>query len=119
LAHKIYGGADYFLMPSLFEPCGLSQMIAQRYGTLPIVRYTGGLRDTVHGYDGIKDDGLADGIGFKDYDEQGLDYAMGLAKEVSKNQNLYYTLAKRAMALDRSWKVSCLEYVKMYKSLLK
>lgn len=119
LAHKIYAGCDYFLMPSLFEPCGLSQMIAQRYGTLPIVRYTGGLADSVHGYDGVADNLQVDGIGFRDYDERGMDYAMGIAKDLYANQRLYYRIAKRAMGLDRSWAVSAKEYVKLYKSLLK
>ena len=106
-------------MPSLFEPCGLSQMIAQRYGTLPIVRYTGGLADSVHGYDGVADNLQVDGIGFRDYDERGMDYAMGIAKDLYANQRLYYRIAKRAMGLDRSWAVSAKEYVKLYKSLLK
>jgi starch synthase len=116
LAHKIYAGCDYFLMPSLFEPCGLSQMIAQRYGTLPIVRYTGGLRDTVHGYLPTSCE-ASDGIGFNDYNEQGLDYGFALSREVSANQKLYYEMARRAMGLDRSWKKSAHDYLKLYRTL--
>ena len=71
LAHKIYAGSDLFLMPSLFEPCGIGQMIAQRYGTLPIVRRTGGLKDSVIGYDGYNLD-KANGFGFDDFNAQAL-----------------------------------------------
>lgn len=118
LAHKIYAGCDYFLMPSLFEPCGISQMIAQRYGTLPIVRYTGGLRDTVNGYDGqeIKN---ANGIGFNDYNEAGLDYAFALSRQLSGVPANYFQVATNAMALDRSWKKSAKEYEKLYNALVK
>jgi len=118
LAHKIYAGCDYFLMPSLFEPCGISQMVAQRYGTLPIVRYTGGLRDTVDGYDGreVKD---ANGIGFNDYNESGLDYGMALARRLASDRPSYFACAKNAMALDRSWKKSANEYEKLYNALVK
>lgn len=116
LAHKIYGGCDYFLMPSLFEPCGISQMIAQRYGTLPIVRYTGGLRDTVKGYDGekVKD---ADGIGFNDYNETGLDYAFALSRKLSQDQPSYVEAATNAMALDRSWSNSAEIYLGIYREI--
>lgn len=116
LAHKIYAGSDFFLMPSLFEPCGISQMIAQRYGTLPIVRYTGGLSDTVHGY---RDLGSSkpDGLAFRDYNEQGLDYAVGLAEETYSNQGLYYEMARWAMGLDRSWKKSAARYRDLYRSI--
>lgn len=117
LAHKIYAGCDYFLMPSLFEPCGISQMIAQRYGTLPLVRFTGGLKDTVVGYDG-KNAEQADGIGFNDYNETGLDYGFGLAKELFADQASYLEVASNAMRLDRSWKKSAHEYAKLYESLL-
>lgn len=115
-AHKIYAGSDYFLMPSLFEPCGISQMISQRYGTLPIVRYTGGLRDTVHGYDGAsaKD---ADGIGFNDYNESGLDYGIGLSERLFRDQPSYYLAARNAMKIDHSWKKSAESYQKLYKSI--
>jgi starch synthase len=118
LAHKVYAGCDYFLMPSLFEPCGISQMIAQRYGTLPIVRYTGGLRDTVEGYDG-KEVKNANGLGFNDYNEGGLDYAFALAKELSSTPEKYFAVAQNAMALDRSWKKSANDYEKLYNALVK
>ena len=116
LAHKVYAGSDFFLMPSLFEPCGISQMIAQRYGTLPIVRYTGGLRDTVQGYRDLGSK-KPDGIAFRDYNEQGLDYAIGLAEEIYRDQGLYYALARTAMGLDRSWKKSAKRYMELYSSL--
>ncbi|MCI1245161.1 MAG: glycogen synthase [Bacilli bacterium] len=119
LAHKIYAGSDFFLMPSLFEPCGLSQMIAQRYGTLPIVRFTGGLSDTVEGYDETKGGEGCDGIGFRNYDEGSLEYAMSLSRKVAKDKNLYYGMAKRAMGIDHSWRSSEKRYVKLYEDLLK
>lgn len=117
LAHKIYAGSDFFLMPSLFEPCGISQMISQRYGTLPIVRYTGGLVDTVEGYTG---DNLeeANGIGFNDYNEEGLDYAFEISRRLYSNQKEYYVVARNAMALDRSWASSAKNYLGLYKELV-
>ena len=91
-------------------------MIAQRYGTLPIVRYTGGLRDTVKGYDGekVKD---ADGIGFNDYNETGLDYAFALSRKLSKDPSSYYEAARNAMALDRSWSNSAEIYLGIYREI--
>jgi starch synthase len=117
LAHKIYAGCDFFLMPSLFEPCGISQMIAQRYGDLPIVRYTGGLCDTVKGYlgDGVKD---STGIGFNDYNVQGLDYAFGLSRQLYSSQKEYYEVARNAMKLDRSWKQSANFYEGIYREIV-
>ena len=117
LAHKIYAGIDYFLMPSLFEPCGLSQMISQRYGALPIVRYTGGLRDTVKGYIG-NDKEKTDGIGFNDYNVSGLDYALGVASGLYKNHAALNGCVGNAMAIDHSWKKSASEYEKLFLSLL-
>ncbi|MCR5514597.1 MAG: glycogen synthase [Bacilli bacterium] len=116
IAHKIYAGCDYFLMPSLFEPCGISQMIAKRYGTLPIVRYTGGLADTVVGYnkDNLK---VADGIGFNDYNDSGLGYAVGLSRELFEDKKAFWTCVKNAMKCDHSWKNSANEYLKIYHSL--
>lgn len=118
LAHKVYAGCDYFLMPSLFEPCGISQMISKRYGTLPIVRYTGGLVDTVIGY--TKDNlEKAGGIGFNDYNEAGLGYAIGLSKELYADQKAFWTCVKNAMTDDHSWKKSAMEYEAIYHSLAK
>lgn len=118
LAHKIYAGSDFFLMPSLFEPCGISQMVAQRYGTLPIVRYTGGLRDTVLGYDS-RDAKDANGIGFNDYNEGGLDFALDLARRLNADRAGYFACARNAMALDRSWEKSANQYEKLYNALVK
>ena len=116
LAHKIYAGSDFFLMPSKSEPCGLSQMIALRYGSVPIVRETGGLRDTVSDCG----DGKGNGFTFKTYNAGDMNGA------VYRGLSLYYDdkegfekLKKRAMKCDNSWKKSALDYIKLYKSLLK
>ena len=79
-------------MPSLFEPCGIGQMIAQRYGTLPIVRTTGGLKDTVIGYDGTNED-VADGFVFDNYDEYWMKLTTNYALEQYKNQKVFKKLA--------------------------
>lgn len=117
LAHKIYAGIDFFLMPSLFEPCGISQMISHRYGALPIVRYTGGLRDTVEGYDGRNAES-ADGIGFNDYNDAGLDYGLGLAASLYKDKKTLGTLVGNAMGKDHSWKKSALLYLSLFQSVI-
>lgn len=115
LAHKIYAGADIFLMPSKSEPCGLAQMVALRYGTIPVVRETGGLNDT------IKDsgDGVGNGFTFKLYNAHDMLFAIGRALD------LYYgdkegweILKKRAIECDNSWARSAGEYIKLYKSLI-
>lgn len=113
LAHKIYAGSDFFLMPSLFEPCGISQMIAQRYGTLPIVRATGGLKDTVTPFLGFPNNS-ASGIVFNDYNEAGLDYGIGMARSLYADQSLYYAIARNAMKLDHGWETSAREYLRLY-----
>lgn len=118
LAHKIYAGSDFFLMPSLFEPCGISQMISERYGTLPIVRKTGGLADTVVGFNGTNEK-IADGIVFNDYNDTGLSYALEMSEKIYNDQDLYYKLAKNGMSKDWSWKNSAEEYQKLYQELLK
>ncbi len=117
LAHKIYAGIDFFLMPSLFEPCGLSQMISQRYGALPIVRYTGGLRDTVKGYTG-KANEKTDGIGFNDYNISGLSYALGVAEGLYQNREAMEKCVANAMMANHSWKRSAALYEKLFFSLL-
>ena len=113
LARKIYAGADMFLMPSQSEPCGLAQMVAMRYGTLPIVRETGGLRDSV------TDDGNGDGNGFtfKTYNAHDMLDACARAKASYDNQKGWKALVKRAMKCDYSWAASADVYIKLYEEL--
>ena len=105
-------------MPSLFEPCGLGQMIAQRYGTLPIVRRTGGLRDSVICYDGNNAD-TSNGFGFDAYSEYEMKRTAHYAYDVFENKKLLHQLMKNAMRTDNSWLKSTLEYIKLYKTLVK
>ncbi len=113
LAKKIYAGADMFLMPSQSEPCGLAQMIAMRYGTIPIVRETGGLRDSV------KDNGNQDGNGFsfRTYNAHDMLNACKRAKECFDQPDQWKALVKRAMECDYSWNVSADTYINLYKEL--
>lgn len=115
LAKKIYAGSDIFLMPSMFEPCGLSQMISFRYGTIPIVRSTGGLRDTVTGYLSNKETGN----GFTFWGNQVEDFVevTNKALEVYENKEEWKELSKRAMNLDFSWANSAKEYAKLYETI--
>ena len=114
LANQIYAGSDFFLMPSIFEPCGLSQLIAMRYGSLPIVRATGGLDNTVVGYP------LDNSTGFKfwGYDGWQMKEAIDCAIGVYKDKYTFNAMHKSAMESDFSWKKSSQEYLKLYKSLL-
>lgn len=116
LSHKIYAGCDAFLMPSAFEPCGLSQIISMRYGTLPIVRETGGLKDTVVPYNEYTKEGT--GFSFANYDAREmihvLKYAMQVYYDDKKSWN---ALAKNAMSTDYSWSVSADKYIDMYTQL--
>ncbi len=114
LAHKIYAGADIFLMPSLSEPCGLAQMIALRYGTIPIVRKTGGLNDT------IRDSGDNEGNGFTfaNYNAHDMQTAVWRALEGYKDKDGWDILRKRAMNCDNSWKSSANQYIGLYKELI-
>ena len=115
LANKIYAGSDFFLMPSRFEPCGLSQLIAMRYGSLPIVRATGGLDNTVVGYP------LDNSTGFKfwNYDGHSMADAIRCAMWVYKDKYVLNAMRQSAMSADFSWKESSKKYLEMYKSLLK
>ncbi len=116
LSHKIYSGADMFLMPSKSEPCGLSQMMACRYGTIPIVRETGGLQDSItDAYNGD----FGNGYKFSRYAADDLigaiDRATGLYRDYREKWN---GLVDRAMRTDFSWTVSAKEYIKFYNELL-
>lgn len=118
LAHKIYAASDFFIMPSLFEPCGLGQMIAQRYGTLPIVRRTGGLRDSVICYDGNNAD-TSNGFGFDAYSVYEMTRTSHYAFDVYQDKKLLHQLMKNAMLTDNSWQKSTQEYLALYKQLTK
>lgn len=115
LARKIYAGADLFLMPSKSEPCGLSQMVALRYGTVPIVRETGGLKDSITD----SGDGEGNGFTFKNYDAYDMLGAIYRAVDAYNDKENWPTLVDRALNCDMSWGKSANEYIKMYKSLLK
>jgi starch synthase len=115
LAHLIEGGADMFLMPSWYEPCGLNQMYSQRYGTLPIVRATGGLVDSVVDADGSPKTGT--GFKFRDYNPDGLMWGLGRAMDAFIDPVRWRTLQRNAMKQDFSWDVSAREYVKVYRGL--
>ncbi len=116
LAHKIYAGCDAFLMPSKFEPCGLSQIISMKYGTLPIVRETGGLKDTVKPYNEYTGEGT--GFSFAPYDSRDLLKVTRYALETFANKKAWQSLVRQAMKADFSWEVSAAKYLNLYKSLL-
>ena len=116
LSHKIYAACDAYLMPSLFEPCGLSQLISLRYGTVPIVRETGGLKDTVEPYNQYENTGT--GFSFANYNAHEMLNTIRYAKSI------YYTkkrewnkIVDRGMARDYSWKTSAKKYEELYSQL--
>lgn len=112
LAQRIYAGSDMFLMPSKFEPCGLGQLIAMRYGSIPIVRSTGGLADTVMDYDNVTSSG--NGFVFREYTSQGLMGAIKRALTVFGDPDAWQRLVKRAMEMDFSWNKSAALYTELY-----
>jgi starch synthase len=112
LAHRIEAGADFFLMPSRFEPCGLNQMYSQRYGTIPIVRRTGGLDDSVT--DPTDNAERADGIKFTEYSARALAKAMRKALVLYENKELFAHFQRNAMCADFSWEKTAAEYVRLY-----
>lgn len=115
LAHKIYAGSDMFLMPSKSEPCGLSQMVALRYGTIPIVRETGGLRDSIQD----SGDGKGNGFTFANYNAHDMLFTIKRAIKGYQNKDGWDILVDRALNCDYSWGRSANEYIKLYKGLLK
>ena len=114
LAHRIYAGADIFLMPSQSEPCGLAQMVALRYGTIPIVRETGGLNDTISD----SGDGIGNGFTFKSYNAHDMLNTVWRALEGYSDKQGWQTLKERAMRCDNSWGTSANAYIKLYKEIL-
>jgi len=116
MAHKIYAASDFFLMPSVYEPCGLGQMIALRYGSIPIVYKTGGLADTIHLYDPIHRTG--NGFVFKEYTEGAFIEAIGEAFKVYKHQEQMEDLLAQALRYRFSWEKSAKEYVRIYQQCI-
>ena len=117
LSHKIYASCDAFLMPSLFEPCGLSQLMSLRYGTVPIVRETGGLKDTVEPYNEYESRGT--GFSFANYNAHEMLAAIRYAEQIYYDKKREWNkIVDRAMAADFSWEVSAKKYQEMYDWLI-
>ena len=113
LSHLVYAGSDFLVMPSRFEPCGLSQMMAMRYGTIPIVHETGGLKDSVRSYSEF--DGIGDGFSFPEYTSQSLMMSIMSALRVYFcDEETFFLLRRRCMEKDFSWKRSAERYQRMY-----
>ncbi|MBQ7312082.1 MAG: glycogen synthase GlgA [Clostridia bacterium] len=116
LSKKFYAGADLFLMPSKSEPCGLSQMIASRYGTVPVVRKCGGLADTIVPYD--EKDGSGNGFNFVNYNAHDMMNVLEYALSLYENHTEWAELVKNVMKVDFSWSVSAKKYIDIYDSLM-
>ncbi|HAR62254.1 MAG: glycogen synthase GlgA [Candidatus Margulisiibacteriota bacterium] len=116
LAQLIYAGSDMFLMPSRYEPCGLGQLISLKYGTIPIVRETGGLADTIVDYDlvDVFEADKANGFMFLDYNSEKLLEKIERAVEVYADEKAWKKLMKNAMKYDFSWKASAIKYMELY-----
>ena len=118
MSHKIYAACDVYLMPSLFEPCGLSQLIALRYGTVPVVRETGGLKDTVEPYNEYE--GTGTGLSFANYNAHEMLGSIQYAKYVYYNKKREWNkIIDRGMARDYSWHTSALKYQELYDCLIR
>ena len=116
LANLVYGASDMFLMPSLYEPCGLSQLISLRYGTVPIVRETGGLNDTVHSYNEATGEG--NGFSFTNYNAHDMLYTIRRALDYyHHNKEVWHQLMVTGMTGDYSWEHSAHRYVELYQSM--
>lgn len=116
LAHKLYAAADLFLMPSQFEPCGLGQMIAMRYGAIPIVRETGGLNDTVKAYNEYT--GRGNGFSFQNFNAHDMLYTIQRALSFYHDKPVWETIVKQAMEKDYSWAQSAFSYSQLYAELV-
>ena len=117
LAHLIEAGADIFLMPSRFEPCGLNQMYSLRYGTVPVVRETGGLADTIKNFD--PETGKGNGFTFIDYSVSAMLEALDRALAVFPDKKIWQKIQKAGMRADFSWSTSAKKYLKLYEKALK
>jgi len=116
LSHRVYAGCDLFLMPSLFEPCGISQLISMRYGTIPLVRETGGLKDTVIPYNQYEETG--NGFSFRYFSGDEMMYIIAYAIHVYyENKAAWRKLIKHAMTTDVSWDLSAKKYAELYERI--
>lgn len=115
LAHEIYAGADFFLMPSLSEPCGLAQMIAMRCATIPLVRAVGGLAETVEPYKATQKNGS--GLTFKNFTSQDFEKTVNRALEIFNNKEDFVQIRKNAMNKDFSWEKSAKKYFEIYEKI--
>lgn len=116
LAHKLYAAADLFLMPSLFEPCGLGQLIAMKYGAIPIVRETGGLNDTVKSWNEVTGEG--NGFSFSNFNAHDMLYTIRRALSFYHDRETWESLVKQAMEMDYSWAQSAFSYNQLYAELI-
>jgi starch synthase len=116
LAHWIEAATDLFLMPSRYEPCGLNQMYSLRYGTVPIVRRTGGLADSVEHYD--RSSGAGTGIVFNDFDKPALEWAINTALDLYGEPDHWTRMMRNGMERDFSWKHQGELYVALYRKLI-
>jgi starch synthase len=116
LAHQIEAGADMFLMPSRYEPCGLNQMYSLRYGTVPVVRATGGLADTV--FDADQHPDVGNGFVFSDYGAKAMLQAVRRAVTCFADRARWQTLVQRGMRTDFSWGTSARRYIEWYEVAL-
>jgi starch synthase len=116
LAQRIYAASDMFLMPSEFEPCGIGQLIALRYGSIPIVRKTGGLKDTINNYD--ENPSCATGFQFNNLNSAELMDSIVKALNIYNDKNEWSKLIKNAMSVDNSWSSSARSYIELYKTAM-
>ena len=117
LAQQIYAASDIFLMPSLFEPCGIGQLIALKYGSIPIVRETGGLKDTIIPYNKYTGDG--NGFSFTNYSSDDLLEAINKALDLYNDKESWDKLVQSAMLSNNSWKSSAKNYIHLYNNIKK
>ncbi|MGN1294897.1 MAG: glycogen synthase [Bacilli bacterium] len=113
IAHQIYASSDFFLMPSSYEPCGIGQMIALRYGSIPIVREVGGLKDTIKSFNGLNED-VATGLSFYSYTKEALINTVKYSLELFSNKRIFAKIIHNAMHEDNSWTKSYREYLSLY-----
>lgn len=116
MAHRIYAGSDFFLMPSRYEPCGLGQLISLKYGTVPVVRKTGGLADTIQDFSSRTQQG--NGFVFEEYSGQALLDVLQHGYDVYQQSEIFERLSEHCMTYDFSWEASARKYIALYQSLI-